>query len=69
MQHRINFILNIQQDNIWHINCQFKLRKFKINKIITELLGEPLARFYRIEGIPGEPFKINIDKNLIDILY
>lgn len=47
----------------------FSQKKYKINRIISELLGEPLAKFYRIEGIPGEPFKINISQNLIDIRY
>jgi hypothetical protein len=47
----------------------FSQKKSKLNKIITELLGEPLAKFYRIEGEPGEPFKINIPGNLIDIRY
>ena len=47
----------------------FSQKKSKLNKIISDLLGEPLAQFYRIEGVPGEPFKINISHNLIDIRY
>jgi len=47
----------------------FSQKKSKLNKIITELLGEPLAKFYSIEGESGEPFKINIPGNLIDIRY
>jgi hypothetical protein len=51
------------------IGGSFSQKKSKLNKIITDLLGEPLAKFYRIEGDPGEPFKINIPNNLIDIRY
>jgi len=47
----------------------FSQNKNKLNKIISNLLGEPLAQFYRIEGDPGKPFKINISQNLIDIRY
>lgn len=47
----------------------FSQKKSKLNRIITDLLGEPLAQFYRIEGNPGEPFKINLPQNLIDIRY
>lgn len=63
-----NVILEARIDDLINpFGESFSQKKSKINKIITELLGEPLARFYRIEGTPGEPFKINIDKNLIDI--
>ncbi len=51
------------------IGGSFSQKKSKLNKIITDLLGEPLAKFYRIEGEPGEPFKINISANLIDIRF
>ena len=47
----------------------FSQKKTKLNKIITDLLGEPLAKFYRIEGKPGEPFKINLPDHLVDIRY
>jgi hypothetical protein len=47
----------------------FSQKKSKINSKITELLGEPLAYFYRIEGERGEPFKINVPSHLIDIRY
>ena len=47
----------------------FSQKKAKINKIIRDLLGEPLAGFYGIDGQPGEAFKINIPQNLIDIRY
>jgi len=47
----------------------FSQKKSKLNKIITDLLGEQLAKYYRIEGEAGEPFKINIPTNLIDIRY
>lgn len=49
------------------IGGSFSQKKSKLNRIITELLEEPLSKFYRIEGEPGEPFKINIPTNLIDI--
>jgi hypothetical protein len=65
-----NVILEARIDDLINpIGESFSQKKSKINKIITDLLGEPLAQFYRIEGTPGEPFKINIDKNLIDIRY
>ena len=51
------------------IGGSFSQKKSKLNKIINDLLGEPLANFYRIEGEPGEPFKINIPEHLIDIRY
>ncbi len=51
------------------IGGSFSQKKSKLNKIITDLLGEPLAKFYRIEGEPGEPFKINLPNKLIDIRY
>ncbi len=51
------------------IGGSFSQKKSKLNKIITDLLGEPLAKFYRIEGEPGEPFRIKIPNNLIDIRY
>lgn len=47
----------------------FSQKKSKINSKITEILGEPLAHFYRIEGERGEPFKINLPSHLIDIRY
>ncbi|MBS1631692.1 MAG: hypothetical protein JST10_03865 [Bacteroidetes bacterium] len=47
----------------------FSQKKSKINSKITELLGDPLAYFYRIEGERGEPFKINLPAHLIDIRY
>ena len=40
-----------------------------INKTITALLKEPLANFYRISGSAGNPYKINVPRNLIDIRY
>ena len=65
-----NVILEARIDDLINpFGESFSQKKSKINKIITELLGEPLAQFYRIEGTPGEPFKINIAKNLIDIRY
>jgi hypothetical protein len=51
------------------IGSSFSQKKSRLNRIITDLLGEPLARFYRIEGKRGEPFKINIPRELIDIRY
>jgi hypothetical protein len=65
-----NKILELRiTDLVNPIGGSFSQKKSKLNKIITDLLGEPLAKFYRIEGEPGEPFKINIPNNLIDIRY
>lgn len=47
----------------------FSQKKSKINKKITELLGEQLAQFYRIEGQRGDAFKIHMPSDLIDIRY
>ena len=47
----------------------FSQKKSRINSFIQEQLGEPLASFYKIDGKPGEAFKINIEKNLIDIRF
>lgn len=65
-----NAVLELRIDDLVNpYGGSFSQKKSKLNKIITDLLGEPLAQFYRIEGIPGEPFKINISQNLIDIRY
>lgn len=45
----------------------FSEKKSTINRVINQLLDEPLAKFYRIEGKPGEAFKINLPEKLIDI--
>ncbi len=47
----------------------FNPTKTHINRIITELLSEPLADFYRISGTAGNPYYIKIPRNLIDIRY
>ncbi len=47
----------------------FNPTKTHINKIITELLKEPLADFYRISGTAGNPYKVKVPRNLIDIRY
>ena len=65
-----NLILEARIDDLINpIGESFSQKKSKINKIITDLLGESLAKYYIIDGAKGEPFKINIDKNLIDIRY
>ena len=40
-----------------------------INRTITELLKEPLADFYRISGTAGNPYKVRLPRNLVDIRY
>lgn len=45
----------------------FSENKSIINRIINEKVGEEMGRFYRIEGERGEPFKINLPQNLLDI--
>ena len=47
----------------------FNPTKTHINKTITELLKEPLADFYRISGTAGNPYKVKVPRNLIDIRY
>ena len=47
----------------------FNPTKSHINKIITGLLKEPLADFYRISGTAGNPYKVNVPNSLIDIRH
>lgn len=47
----------------------FNPAKSRINKMITEILRDPLADFYRISGERGEPYKITVPRNLVDIRY
>jgi hypothetical protein len=57
-------------DNLTHpLGDSFNPTKTKINSIITELLKEPLADFYRISGSAGNPYFIKVPRNLIDIRY
>jgi hypothetical protein len=51
------------------VGGSFSQKKSKLNKIVTDLLGDQLAKHYRIEGAPGNAFKINLPSNLIDIRY
>lgn len=45
---------------------KFSEKKSKLNRKITELLGEQLAPLYRIEGAKGKPFKIGISRDLVE---
>ncbi len=58
---------NIQKlvDNI---DGNFAYNKSRLNKKIREQLGEPLAHFYCIVGIPGEKFFISLDRTLVSIV-
>ena len=56
-------------DLISPLSSSFSQKKSKINKIITDLLGDSLAQFYRIEGQPATPFRINLPSELIQIQY
>lgn len=57
-------------DNLCHpLGDGFNPTKSHINRIITELLSDPLADFYRISGTAGNPYHIKIPRNLIDIRY
>jgi hypothetical protein len=40
-----------------------------INRIITDLLDESLASYYKISGSKGNPYKINIPRKLVDIRF
>ncbi|MCZ2299546.1 MAG: hypothetical protein LC134_08720, partial [Chitinophagales bacterium] len=44
----------------------FSEKKAKINRIIINLLGKELSSLYLIDGNPGDVFKINISKELIE---
>lgn len=60
----------IRIDNLSHpFGEGFNPTKTHINRIITELLKEPLADFYRISGERGEPYKIKVPRTLVDIRY
>lgn len=57
-------------DNLTHpLGDGFNPTKTHINRIITELLNEPLADFYRITGEKGKPYSVKVPRNLIDIRY
>ena len=47
----------------------FNPAKAHINKIITDLVSEPMADFYRISGTAGNPYHIKVPRNIIDIRY
>lgn len=54
-------------DNLTHpLGEGFNPTKSHINRIITELLNEPLADFYRISGTAGNPYYVKVPQNLID---
>lgn len=63
---------NAIQDNINDLinphSNSFSQKKSKINKIITDLLGNELSEFYKIEGKRGQAFKIPLDPALIHFL-
>lgn len=61
IQHNIANLIN-------PLSNSFSQKKSKINKIIKELLGKHLSKYYIIGGIRGEPFKINLPTKLIEIL-
>ena len=57
-------------NNLSHpLGESFNPTKAHINRIITDLLKEPLADFYRISGERSEPYKIKIPRTLVDIRY
>jgi hypothetical protein len=43
----------------------FNIQKSRINKTVTDILGEEMSLFYKIDGTAGNPFKINLPKHLI----
>lgn len=43
----------------------FNIQKSRINKTIIDLLGKEMSIFYKIDGTAGNPYKINLSKNLI----
>ena len=45
----------------------FNFNKSRLNKKIRELIGEPLANFYTIDGNPGAEFRINTPVDSISI--
>ena len=57
------------KDLINPISNSFSQKKIKINKKIQNQLGQSLSEFYQITGKRGEPFKINLPQNHIDIRF
>lgn len=49
--------------------ASFNSMKSKTNRIITTLLDDPLADFYRISGSSGKRYSIKVPRNLIDIRF
>lgn len=47
----------------------FNPTRSQINRIITNLLQDPLADFYRISGSAGKPYKVTLPRELVDIRY
>lgn len=47
----------------------FNPTRSHINRIITNLLNMPLAEFYTISGTAGNPYKVLVPRNLVDIRY
>jgi len=45
----------------------FSYNKSRLNKKLREQIGEPLANYYIIDGIPGEKFSVALSKDLISI--
>ncbi len=58
IEERIKILVNPLENS-------FNIAKSKINKSIADLLGEPLSKFYKIDGNRGKPFKINISRSLV----
>lgn len=62
---------NADPDNISNlvsnIDGSFAYNKSRLTRKLKEEIGEPLANYYYISGMPGENFSISLDKNLIEI--
>ena len=45
----------------------FSYNKSRLNKKLREQIGEPLANYYMIDGIPGENFSVALPEELITL--
>lgn len=48
-----------------NVEGNFSYNKSRLNKKLRDQIGEPLANFYRIDGVPGENFSVALPSELI----
>ncbi len=47
------------------IDGSFSYNKSRLSRAIKEQVGEPMASYYCINGVPGEPFKLLLERQYI----